>query len=167
MYLNPPRRESAPFDVLTKEARKRFLSKVNQQEFDDCWLWTGKIHHAGYGLFKHGCISYAAHRVSYFLHTGIDPGPTLVCHTCDTPLCVNPKHLWLGTDEDNTRDRDIKARGPVGGRHGGVKLTEDQVLEIHARLATGEGCTSIAKDYIVGRAAIAAISRGVTWTHLI
>lgn len=74
----------------------------------ECWLWLGKPHN-GYGVFRVGTnynwTTKRAHIYSWELHNGraVKPG-MLVCHTCDTPLCVNPQHLYEGTPKDNTRD---------------------------------------------------------------
>lgn len=82
-----------------------------------CWLWMG--HCSGrYGRMRvGGNKAEGAHRLSWRLHRGEIPAGMLVCHKCDTPLCVNPDHLFIGTDADNARDRDSKGR-QVAGRAG-------------------------------------------------
>jgi hypothetical protein len=75
-----------------------------------CWLWTGAILKGkknGYGMFG----GARAHRWSYEYHIGAIPSGMRVLHTCDVRNCVNPQHLWIGTDRDNARDREAKGRG--------------------------------------------------------
>jgi hypothetical protein len=98
------------FSRLTRRQRDRFWSNVDARGFDECWLWTGGKDKDGYGKVGFDYKHYRAHRVSYALsRDGIDPS-LLVCHTCDTPSCVNPKHLFQGTVLINNRDRDAKGR---------------------------------------------------------
>ncbi len=84
----------------------------------DCWTWTGSLDRKGYGR---ACIDgrfVLAHRVAWVLRHRREPGSMLVCHTCDNPRCVNPDHLWLGTNDDNQRDKRAKRRNRCGDRKG-------------------------------------------------
>lgn len=98
-----------------------FWSRVNKQNADECWLWTGFVDKGGYGKFKVGDYrvekikSILAHRFSWELANGPIPrGKSshdyCILHRCDTPACVNPKHLFLGSQEDNIRDMIKKGR---------------------------------------------------------
>jgi len=89
---------------------ERFMSKV--QKTDDCWIWIGSHNNHGYGKMMYprkGEFIYA-HRLSYILHKGEIPDGLLVLHKCDNPLCVNPSHLFLGTQLDNVHDAIHKGR---------------------------------------------------------
>jgi hypothetical protein len=141
----------------------RFWAKVATG--DGCWLWTGARDHKGYGVLRRGRkYSHArAHRVSYELHHGPIPDGLFVCHTCDNPPCVNPDHLFLGTNAENTADRHRKGRDARGTRNGLAKLTE---AEVRAILADPRTQTAIARDYGVNPVTIHYIKVGRNWAHL-
>lgn len=88
----------------------RFMRHVDLS-VDACWLWTGSLNEHGYGQVRMPPTVWKAHRVSYALFVGAIPAGLFVCHHCDTPACVNPDHLFLGTAQDNIRDMWAKGRG--------------------------------------------------------
>lgn len=94
-----------------EKKKAKFFSKA-EKDPSGCWLWTGRLNHLGYGWFyisKHK--KGGAHRCAYWLFKGeIEPRTLLVCHKCDVPKCVNPDHLFLGTDYDNAMDCVTKGR---------------------------------------------------------
>jgi len=106
--------------------KTRFLSRIRIVD-GGCWIWTGSINKHGYGKAHELGRSITAHRLSWILHFGpipnLHPGPhgTCVCHTCDVPCCVNPKHLWLGCLSDDMRDCVSK------GRHGSKRRSAKQI----------------------------------------
>ncbi len=107
----------------TDKDRARFESKIYPEPNSGCWLWDGGIGRGGYGRFAVGRKTLRAHRVSYELHVGAVPRGeghhgTCVLHKCDNPPCVNPAHLFLGTNSDNTADRHAKGRDAKGDRSG-------------------------------------------------
>ena len=95
---------------------ENFWGKVRKTE--SCWLWTGYISSAGYGQIQRGYRGPRpyVHRLVYALAKGPIPAGLCVLHTCDTPPCVNPDHLWLGTKGDNARDMVRKGRNPAHTR---------------------------------------------------
>ena len=80
----------------------------------NCWQWTGYKNSQGYGRIYIGRVSFPAHRIAWHLANNYaEPGDHLVCHSCDNPGCVNPDHLFLGTDSDNVKDMVDKSRHPA------------------------------------------------------
>lgn len=86
----------------------RLLSRV--MKTSTCWLFTGCRNNHGYGKFSIGGVAIYAHRAAYALMVGPVPDGKKVCHRCDVPNCVNPAHLFIGTQRDNLRDMAEKRR---------------------------------------------------------
>lgn len=99
---------------------------------DGCWKWLASKDRDGYGNFKIDGKVFRAHRISFELFNGEIPPGKLVCHTCDTPNCVNPDHLFLGTDLDNSNDKIAK------GRDGQRKLTLNQIKYAQDKYKSGK-----------------------------
>lgn len=156
--------------VLTEGFQRRFWRKVRKTA--DCWIWTGKPNHSGYGRIGWSRPNvHLAHRVSWIMAYGPIPDELRVLHRCDNPPCVRPDHLFLGTQQDNMRDAAEKGRMKppphgLGEDAPNAKLTERDVLQIRKRVAAGEFQKRIAKEYGVNPSNVSAIKRRLTWRHL-
>ena len=149
--------------------QERFFKRVQIEGDDECWEWTGSRNKAEW----HGQWRNAAgqieltHRAAWRLMRGDIPGKLFVLHRCDNPICVNPAHLWLGTQADNLKDMWEKGRArpgvSLGEKHGMSKLVPDQVIDIKASNQSG---VSLAKKYNVSQTTICDIRKGRIWKHL-
>jgi hypothetical protein len=100
-----------PIPVLSESDKQRFFSKISTTPTENgCLEWMAGGIKDGYGVFGLSRDSFLAHRIAYFLDSGTDPVEMCVCHSCDNPKCVNPEHLFLGTDDDNVQDKMRKGR---------------------------------------------------------
>lgn len=134
-----------------------------------CIEWMGGRSTYNYGIIQskvHGAIG--AHRVALSIKLGHPiPDNVHALHTCDNPPCVNPDHLFAGTDQDNVADMIAKGRNIYGERVKTRKLTENQVREIIARHSTGTiGQRRLAREYGVSASAIQKITEGKLWGYL-
>lgn len=145
---------------------ERFRASYFVHPIRKCWIWTRARSAKGYGSMFIGGRYVSAHRASYILHRGpiSDPG-LYVCHRCDTPSCVNPDHLFLGTPRDNTNDRRAKGRsGDLRGeRNGRARLTPSDVAKLRA---SSEPTASLALTFGISVAQVRRIRTGLQWRHL-
>lgn len=141
----------------------RFWGYVNRD--GDCWKWTGKLASNGYGLFVVRGDSYLAHRVAYFIATGGLEDEKQVCHRCDNPGCVNPEHLFLGTQSDNVKDMLNKGRQnpPKGSRSGCAKLDWENVLTIRGLYKAGKTQAEIATIFDISPKQVSVIVSEKQW----
>lgn len=146
----------------------RFSSKVEFSE--GCWIWKAYKNKWGYGVFTANRKSVLAHRYSWSIHNKEIPDGLCILHHCDTPACVNPSHLFLGTHKDNSLDRDSKGRGyeRSGSKNGRAKLTTEQINEIrrsYKKGVAGEFSQSgLARKYGVNQTHISRIVNGMSWS---
>lgn len=144
----------------------RFDSRVQPVTESGCWLWTGAWDEKGYGRIYSSRPGYEyAHRASYRTHVGPIADGLHVCHKCDTPSCVNPNHLFLGTHADNMADRSKKGR--CARVKTNARLTPNDVREIHALLSAGELTQKdIARKFGVTQPSIWKIKAGLSWKEI-
>lgn len=159
---------------------ERFWSKVNKDgpiirpDLGPCWVWTAATLEKGYGALHikpenrrnsvRGHFAIGAHRFSWELINGPQPKGMQVCHKCDNPPCVNPDHLFLGTNADNVADMIKKGRQARWEKNGHAKLTLEQVREIRRTYVPRKGMLRIfATQFSVSVGAIHGVLFGGNW----
>ena len=159
---------------LTKE--QKFLRRVRKTE--TCWLWIGQLDRHGYGAFRDNSRTMKAHRTAWEMYRGQIPDNMVVCHNCpsgDNPSCVNPDHLFIGTQGDNTRDMDKKGRRGTtkgykynvdwsGSNNGNAKIDQETADKIRERYRTVRITQSeLAREFDVSPATVSLIVTGQRW----
>ena len=161
--------------ILTDSNVANFWRKVKKAGEHDCWEWTAYKNDRGYGVMDFGSRrlglrrTYKAHRVSYFIHNGDFDENLNVCHHCDNPGCVNPNHLFLGTQKDNVRDMLSKNRqNPIkGSKNVWAKLTEADAIEARQLYEKGNySQRQLACKYGVSHKTIWLLIHRKKWTHV-
>ena len=171
-------------------SEKKFWSLALPEPNSGCWIWLGCVGSRGYGAVTRQWVQWKAHRLSFELVRGPFDHALSVLHKCDTPLCVNPDHLFLGTAADNMADMKAKGRGAIGLRngcyttpgykmpwcpperkargekHGNAKLTDDLVRAIRAEVAAGMSKRSVAQRYGISRPVVTGIVERTSWMHV-
>jgi hypothetical protein len=165
---------------------ERFESKVDKSAGPDgCWPWLARRSKKGYGEFevwRNGkWIKGRAHAVAHEIYIGPIPAGMCVCHICDTPWCVNPKHFFVGTHVDNAKDRAEKGRSSSGPRHWtalkpdqirrgtehpNARLNAEQVREIRTRREDGESLAVLAKDFGTTMNTISRVARRIVYASI-
>lgn len=151
-----------PVSFCMENIKKRFHAKYTKHD-NGCWIWHAGKHHRGYGYFythpdySNRKMDYA-HRVSYHIDSGVKPkDDDLICHSCDTPSCVNPSHLFIGSFQDNMDDMISKKRFICGVE----KINKQDELDIIKLRAEGVMVKDIAKMYNISKSHMSRISRGL------
>lgn len=145
----------------------RLWSKVNIKGDTDCWEWLAGKDRDGYGKLKVDGEDRIAHRLVWELCYGHIPEGMNICHRCDNPGCVNPVHLFMGTQAENLADMISKNRHAKGEKCHIAKLTAVEVALIREEY-TGGGIsqTALGDKYGVARTTVGGIVRRETWVHL-
>lgn len=145
-----------PFIINEKLIERLF---DNTLPFGDCLLWQGMTNHKGYGRISFQSRLYMCHRLSYEINFGKIPNGLIVCHKCDVRNCINPEHLFLGTDKDNVVDKFQKGRE-------NYKLNQNLADQIRKEYAT-EKCSypKLAAKYAVNEATIRRVVIKQNWNH--
>jgi HNH endonuclease len=161
---------------------EHFWSRVFVTESPDaCWIWDGTTTQHGYGKIRTGRgTTTGAHRFAWESKHGPIPHGLRVLHRCDNPICVNPDHLFLGTQRDNIHDMIEKRRHlhgdahraavslrlPRGSHVHGAKLTEDGVRAMRARYAQGESMRQLAAAFGIRKGTVWQVVTGKSWKHV-
>lgn len=155
----------------------RFWSKVTVGQEHECWPFLGARSGGrdgdSYGVFRTRLPrkQVYAHRFAYCVANGINihelPPKVVIRHDCDNTICCNPSHLQKGSQSQNANDMVARGRSTRGTKNSMHILTDGQVIEIRARISSGEFHSSIAADYGVSRAAVTLISSGKRWAWLL
>lgn len=170
-------------DVLARTAEQRFWKRVDKNGpvhpvCGQCRIWTGLKNAGGYGRSNTGSLRLGkTHGFSCWLHYGELPDDKHVLHKYNNPACVNPAHLFLGTDIDNVRDMFAKGGQPdrtdsaaKGEGHGMHKLIAEEVLEIRARYVPrcpiNGSNAALAKEFGVTRVQIERVITRRCWGHI-
>lgn len=147
----------------------RFWANTSRRDSNECWEWRGGKLPAGYGRI---CIggdkgkTLLAHRVSWEIHHGPIENGLHVLHRCDNPACVNPHHLFLGSNADNMADKAAKNRNnsPSGPSNGAAVLSRSDVDAIRKQYASGrQSQKQISVEYGVSQTLVSAIIRRKVW----
>jgi hypothetical protein len=159
---NPLRSES---NFTLKELFERSYEPITEA---GCWLWKLSGNRFGYGRIYWNKKRSHAHRISYELHKGPLSEKDLVLHSCDTPACVNPEHLFVGDHLANSMDMYIKKRQnpPIGSRNRHAILNEEIVKDVILQLAQGFKARDLADKYNVHKSTIFNIKNKKTWRHV-
>lgn len=179
----PAEKERDVAEAIYNNPAVRAYLDERSTKFGACRIWQGAKDKDGYGCASWSGKWFRAHRLCWQEARGPIPAGMLVCHRCDTPACIEPSHLWLGSNAENTADRDAKhrtSRGvthaesfrespdwlqnhPRGSCHRNAKLTEKAVDAIRK---DGRSQRQIAAAYGVSQTTISLIKRRKQWSHV-
>lgn len=147
-----------------------FNKKFTKSSYCKCWEWIASKNRDGYGTVSFNGKVMTSHRVAWIVNNGKIPLSTNVLHRCDNPSCVNPEHLFLGTQGDNIRDCVQKGRFTRSDRRGEKSaispFKNGDILSIRQEAANGKSRSQIARERNCSRTSIDSIVNRKTWTHI-
>jgi len=146
-----------------KDLLKRFETKIERLPECGCWIWTGATDSNGYGSFRGKNGTQPAHRAVYEFYIGSIPEDLNLCHRCDTPSCVNPYHMFPGTQKDNVQDSMNKKRLWRDGVHKNASVTREDIKDIRE---DPRPVRKISHDYNISASEVGRIKRRERWSHL-
>ena len=157
--------------------RLKYNKRVDRRSVEECWPWQGAISVAGgYGRIRlggtrqHPKMAYA-HRLALLFANGDLEDQRMACHRCDNPRCVNPNHLYFGTQAENVQDMDARGRRvnkqPKGSQHGLSRLTENEVRQIRLLTASGATAKALSEKFKISLVQTYHIRSGRVWKHVI
>ena len=152
---------SDPIPITTE----RIEAKVEKIPEAGCWVWMGTTTVRGYGQIISHARKHYAHRASYEVFIGPIPKGMYVCHTCDNVYCVNPAHLFLGTQKQNLEDMARKKRSTWGEKNPMAKLKQSDIEPIRIAHQSGSLIKDLAEQYNVRPSTISSIIRKERWNH--
>lgn len=127
--------------IVSEKVLSRFWEKVNKKGESECWNWLSAKNISEYGQIEYNGNTIPSHRISWMIHNGEIPKDLYVLHRCNNPKCVNPKHLYIGTQNDNMKQMVNDGRSCYGERHWCSKLNWDTVNKIREEYANDKNVT--------------------------
>ena len=152
-----------------EKVKKKLLNHIEINE-KGCWLWKMACSNRNYGVIRVNGKNLYSHRISWQVFNGNIPKGLCVLHKCDVRNCVNPNHLFLGTDKDNVDDMDRKGRRvnkpSFGQNHPNAKLTNEKVKKIKLLIEEGVSQREIAHRFSISQTAVCSINNKRTWENV-
>lgn len=146
---------------VTRSLNDRFWEKV--EKTTSCWNWIANKNRKGYGRIWVDGRNEFAQRVAFTMLYGQFNKKMRILHCCDNPSCVNPKHLYIGTDADNGRDKAIRGRAAMGEKNGNSKLKPKDIIAIRR---SADSYANLARTFGIDRTQVWNIKTKRQWKHL-
>lgn len=165
VHPKPPGYDEADDNLSIDEIRyaARQIVRFTRREQNGCLVWTKSLTPRGYGRLWTGEQEGRAHRIAWIVYNGPIPADLCVCHRCDNRPCLEPTHLFLGTNAENIADMVSKDRQPLGEKNGLAILNLEKVVRIYTSSVSTK---TLAKEYGVAENTVRDIRRGETWGHI-